>query len=497
MKSVLPPEIAWDRLPAEEWNEATARHLLRRVGWTARTDDVIRAQQDGLERTLDRLFPATPAPFAKTSQIIKFEADLPLLRAKARETEGLERRAAQREMRERSQAALQDLSVKWLQAAAVVEHSASMKWVLFLSNIYVVSAEKVRHSGFIWQHFDILSRYAFGPAPTLTKAVARSPAMAMYLDLERSSKVAPNENFARELFELFVLGEGQYAEQDIKEAARAFTGFRVEPVTGDFRFNPRRHDGGVKTVFGRTGRFSGDDVIDLAYDQPAAGEFLVRELGRFYLSDDPLEAPQVAALASRWRRSRYDLRAIAHDFFGSRIFFSPEYSGNFIKSPAQFYLGLIQDLDLQVPPLARYTSSRLRQMGQQLFQPPNVRGWVGGRTWINSSNLAVRRQLVQQLFQPVREAALNADEVAALQAARAADAAPFSVSEEWLDSFAALPAQDAAQRLLAKFLGVVARPEMQRTLRDFIGVETDLDQRRQRLRTATVALLQTPPYQLC
>src|SRR5690606_36350933 len=126
---------------------------------------------------------------------------------------------------------------------------------------------------------------------------------------------------------------------------------------------------------------------------------------RFYLSDEALPAAYVTALGAHWRDTGFDLRALAHRFFGSRLFFAPEFRDNFIKSPVQFYLGLLQDLQLSVTPLPRYALTPLRRMGQQPFQPPNVRGWVGGRSWINSATLAGRRQLVRQVFSPLREEA--------------------------------------------------------------------------------------------
>ena len=376
-------------------------------------------------------------------------------------------------------------------------NAAFAKWVLFLSDVYVVSAEKVRHAGFIWTHFDTLGRHAFEAAPDLTKAVSRSPAMAMYLDLAQSNKTAPNENFARELFELFVLGEGHYSEQDIKEAARAFTGYRVDPFTGEFRFEPRRHDARAKTLWGEKGAFSGDDVIDLAYRQPSAAVFLPRELTRFYLTDETLSPAVFVGLSDRWREQGYSLKSLAHDFFGSRMFFAPEYRGNFIKSPIHFYLGLLQDLSLSVPPLPRFTSSRLRQMGQQLFQPPNVRGWIGGRAWINSATLAARRQLVQQLFGPIREEALNADERAALEKARESGVRNFTVSTEWLEGFAAKPADEAAATMITMFLPGDADAELKRTLQKFMGDGHEPAQPAARIGTALRALLQTPAYQLC
>lgn len=499
MMSLPSPEQVWNPLPSSEWNSAAARHLLQRLGWTAKPDDVARVYADGIRRTLDRIFPGEVTPFPKATSIAKFEAEAPELRKKLAAASGVEQRMLRRDWRERSQAALQDFRLDWLRYASKPESAATAKWVLFLSDVYVVSAEKVRHAGFIWKHFDILRRHALGRAPVLTKAVSRSPAMEMYLDLEQSNKDAPNENFARELFELFVLGEGNYAERDIKEAARAFTGYRVDPINGEFRFAPRRHDGTVKSVFGKTGRFSGDDIIDLAYTQPAAATFLPHELARFYLTAESLPREYLLSLGERWRRSDFDLRELVLTFFSSRLFYASEFRRNFIKSPVQFYLGMLQDLDLSVPPLARYSTARLRAMGQQLFQPPNVRGWIGGRSWINSSTLAVRRQVVQQLFSPIREAALNADELAALNEARAQGVTNFVVSNEWLLSRVktASHAANEAEALAQSLLGGTAESSVCKLVLDYIGNPTNELQRAQRLRTAAVVLLQTPNYQLC
>jgi len=271
MKPALSARDAWQPLPASEWNADAARHLLRRTGWTALPMEVGRATRDGLASTLDRLFPAQPVLMPKPRMVERAEAEAPDYAQKIRTLTGDERRAAERKAREGAQMAIQDLTIKWLRSAAQPETAAFAKWVLFLGDVYVVSAEKVRNPGFIYQHFDLLARYGLGPAPALSKAISRSPAMVIYLDLNQSQRKAPNENFARELFELFVLGEGNYTEKDIKEAAKAFTGYRAQPFDTGFRYVANQHDDGEKTVFGATGKFTGDDVIDLAYRQKAAG----------------------------------------------------------------------------------------------------------------------------------------------------------------------------------------------------------------------------------
>lgn len=496
MTPSMPPEDAWQPLPASHWNADTARHLLRRAGWTARADEVERATRDSLSATLDRLFPAEPPLMPKPRLVARFEETSLAVQKELVGKSAEERTRKARELQERGRLAIQELSIKWLQFAAQPETSAVAKWALFLSDVYVISAEKVRNAGAIFQHFDILARNGFGNAPALSKAVSRSPAMVIYLDLAQSQLKAPNENFARELFELFVLGEGNYAETDIKEAARAFTGYRTRP-DGGFRLDPRQQDLREKNVFGATGKFSGDDVIELAYSQPAASTFLPRELGKFYLSETPLPAAHLAVLGDVWRASGFELRTLARTFFGSRLFYQPEFRGNLIKSPIQFYLGAVQDMQLDVAPLQRLTLFPLRQMGQALFYPPNVRGWVGGRVWINSATITARRQFVEALFAPIDENGLNADEQIELVAARSNGVVRFTVPNEPFDALARLEPSAAVTELTAELLAGTTAPDIQESLRQFITTGATEKQRPNRLRRAAVTLMQSPAYQLC
>lgn len=491
----LPPLKAWQPLPSSAWNTDTARHLLRRAGWAARPDDVSRAVKDGLIVTLERLFPHDPIPLERPAYIQRADeriAELQPLKSAAGSPE--ERQVLDREQRDLERNGAVELTLQWLQAAADPPRSAYEKWVLFLSDVYVVGMEKVYRADWMYQHFDILRTRGAGPAPELTKAVSRSPAMIAYLDLNRSSKRAPNENFARELFELFLLGEGNYTEDDIKQAARAFTGYRF----GDkgFRFSERDADLDDKILFGRKARYNGDQAIDAAYDQPAAATFLPREMARFYLTDQALPAEFFEPLASNWRLGGFNLRDLCRSFFGSTIFYHPAYRANFIKSPIQYHLGLVQDLGLNVLPLPRATLNPLRQMGQQFLYPPNVRGWVGGRLWINSSTLAARRQLAISLCNPLEEDRLNADEQLELAVARDAGNNRFTVDEERIRAFTSLGPEGIADRLCDFFLPGSVSPAYRTTLVEYLkrGVNEDFEAQARR---ATIAVLQSPEYQLC
>ena len=344
---------------------------------------------------------------------------------------------------------------------------------------------------------DILRRNGAGlGARSLAKAISRSARDDSNTSiLDRSSKRAPNENFARELFELFVLGEGNYSEDDIKQAARAFTGYRNGKE--GFQLQLRDTDSGDKLIFGRRADFTGDEVIDLAYEQPAAATFLPGEMARFYLTDEPLPADFFQPLGDAWRASGFQLRELCRLFFGSAAFYHPDFRATFIKSPVHYVLGLVQDLGLDVTPLERTTLQPLRQMGQTFFQPPNVRGWVGGRLWINSSTLAARRQTAITLCSLLDESRLNADERLDLEFARDAGRGRFTVDEERIRAFTSLGPQGIAGRLCDYFLPGRVDDGYRAAIVAYLESAPDAAEFETRARGATIAVLQSPEYQLC
>lgn len=492
----LDPREAWQPLPPSAWNAELARHLLRRAGWAARPDEVARATNDGLAVTLQRLFPVAPEALPRPILLDRVNARVAELQTRRRQAAASDqKRALDGEMRNLERSATNEIAYQWLQNAADPVRSVYEKWVLFLSDVFVVSSEKVRRAEYIHRHFEMLRSGGTGSAPALVKAVSRSPAMIEYLDLNRSSRRAPNENFARELFELFVLGEGNYSEDDIKQAARAFAGYRNG---GDgFRLAGREVDGGEKLIFGRRGPHTGDQVIDLAYEQPAAATFMPREMARFYLTDETIPADFFIPLGEAWRAGGFQLRELCLRFFGSTIFYHPDFRASFIKSPVHYFLGLVQDLGLDVTPLERITLQPLRQMGQTLFQPPNVRGWVGGRLWINSSTFAARRQIAITLCSPLDEARLNADERLDLEFARDAGRGRFTVDDERIRAFTSLGAQGIAGRLCDFFLPGRVDEGYRAALVAHLESAPDAAEFENRARGATIAVLQSPEYQLC
>ncbi|MCL6647208.1 MAG: DUF1800 domain-containing protein [Chloroflexi bacterium] len=265
------------------------------------------------------------------------------------------------------------------------------RMTLFWHNHFATANAKVNNPVWMWNQNELFRRHALGNFRELVHAVAKDPAMMRWLDTVLSKKGRPNENFARELFELFTLGIGNYTEQDIKEAARAFTGWEVR--NDRFFFNRSQFDDGTKTVLGQTGRFTGEDVIDLAVSHPATARFLATKLYVHFVDDHPARQT-VERLAGVFTASGYEIKPLVR-----AILLSPEFSSEAayhakIKSPVDLVIGTARTFGLPPSPLL---VSALNGMGQTLFNPPTVKGWPEGREWIGASSLLNRLNFANQV----------------------------------------------------------------------------------------------------
>jgi uncharacterized protein (DUF1800 family) len=253
----------------------------------------------------------------------------------------------------------------------------------------VSAADKVTAADLMWHQNQTFRQHALGDYRQLLRAMVSDPAMLRYLDGAQSPRAAPNENFAREFFELFTLGEGHYSEADIREAARAFTGWRVNEASGAARFDRNVHDDGVKTILGRTGPWMAEDVVDIVLARPRAAEFIVAKLWQEFVSPAP-DPAEVRRIAGIFRDSRYSIRAALQALLTTRAFTDPANRGALIKSPVDLMVGTARSLGLNAGQ-TRALGETLRRMGQNLLNPPNVRGWPGGETWITTQTLVERR----------------------------------------------------------------------------------------------------------
>lgn len=263
------------------------------------------------------------------------------------------------------------------------------KLTLFWHNHFATANFKVDNPQWMWQQNQTLRAHSLGNFRTMLGAIARDPAMLVWLDGALNRKGRPNENFGREMLELFTMGiGGGYTETDVKEAARAFTGWRFDRDSSAFLFSADQHDDGIKTFLGQTGRLNGDDILDIVVRHPSTAAFITTKLYKFFVNDSP-SSDDIASLSKIYFDSGFDIRAVVGHILTSPTFYSPAAYMAKVKSPAEFVAGTIRALDAPFT-AAGTVSESVRVMGQDLYNPPNVKGWPEGRMWINSMTFLER-----------------------------------------------------------------------------------------------------------
>jgi uncharacterized protein (DUF1800 family) len=375
-------------LHARQWDLQKAAHLLNRAGFGGTPDEIKAFCELGFDRAVQTVLDSPddstqfPKPaWAQPQNLLAMHQEMMTLTPD-------EKKQMQQEIGKQYRQDDMDLINWWLGRMRYTVNPYREKMTLFWHGHFATSVAKVRDSYLMWQQNELLREHAFGNFGLMVKAISRDPAMLIWLDTRESRKDHPNENFAREVMELFTLGIGNYTENDVQQAARAFTGYRIDPRDETFRYAPFQHDDGVKQFLGQTGPFNGDDVIDIILRQTACSEFIAKKLWTFYAYEDPSPA-LVDELASNFRQTSYEIRPLMSTIFRSAEFYSPDAVRTQIKSPVQW---VVQTSKVLETPMARpqITINALRQLGQIPFAPPNVKGWDGGRSWITTSTLLYR-----------------------------------------------------------------------------------------------------------
>ncbi len=392
-----------DKLTADD-----ARHLLNRSGFAASRQDIATFTGMSRQQAADKLVgesrtdAVTPPPKWINEPIVPA--------SKYRDMSPEDREAERKLNAERAF----DLREWWFREMLTTTSPLTEKMTLFWHNHFATSQQKVRHTSLMYQQHVLLRKYALGNFGALLHQVARDPAMLIYLDNANSRKEQPNENFAREVMELFTLGEGNYTEQDIKQMARAFTGWSIDRETGEFMFRRGMHDAGEKVIFGKKGYFEGSQALDLLLRRPETAQFITRKLWREFVSPTPDEK-EVARLADIYRESGYNTAKLMQAMLVSDVFYAADNRASLIKSPVEFVLGTLKQFDIDTPNLRPFVLASAL-LGQNILSPPNVKGWPGGENWINSATLLGRKQFIDRLFknEDRMEATMNAlDEMAA------------------------------------------------------------------------------------
>jgi len=412
-----------------------------------------------------------------------------------------------KQLREKSRDGLKNLNLAWLGQMINSDQQLREKMSLFWHGHF---STRTINIFFQQQLLDITRRNALGNFGTMLREVSKSASMLNFLNNNQNRKGHPNENFAREVMELFTLGRGNYTEDDIKESARAFTGWGAA-VNGDFTFRQQLHDTDDKTFLGKSGNFNGDDILDIILEQKQTAKFITQKIYRYFVNEQA-DPDKIEWLADRFYQSNYHIEGLMTDIFTSDWFYNEKNIGAKIKSPIELIVGIRRMLPMQI----QNEESQLllqRLLGQVLFYPPNVAGWPGGKNWIDSSTLMMRLRIPQLIYagdkfqvkpkddddqmmgRMDKNEAVGIPNVNRKGNANNKPAQQIMASIDWqayLKQFEAIPREN----LVAAISGMV--------LQTFKGVDqsllnnyTDASGRESFIKTTTIQLMSTPEYQLC
>jgi uncharacterized protein (DUF1800 family) len=373
----------------ENWNFTKAAHLLNRAGFGGTPVEIEHLVSLGPEEAVSHLvdYERIPDTIAQPewAKPDPTRADR-FMEARKGDPE-VRRKLQQEEQRKQRQNAV-ELKFWWLERMAKGPRPLQEKMTLFWHGHFATSMEKVRDAYLMWLQNDLFRRQAMGNWLAMLIAVAKDPAMLVWLDQAQSRKEHPNENFAREVMELFTLGEGHYTEKDVSEAARALTGWSYDRLNQEFAHRPRLHDAGEKVFLGRKGELTGEDVLAQIVAQPQAARFITAKLWNFFAGEEPAD-DLVTALAAVFRSSDNNFKPLLATLFRSEEFYANSVIRNQVKSPVQWLVGSVRVLERDLPPPI-VCFGLTRNLGQDLFAPPSVKGWDGGLSWITTNNLLAR-----------------------------------------------------------------------------------------------------------
>lgn len=381
-------------LDAEDWSPQMAAHLLRRAAFGGNPDQVRKFHEMGLDAAVDWLVDFQDIPFQPPPPPVDPLVLEPPDRAELRALSPEERQRYQQQQRRAHRQTFEEVRLWWIERMIESPRPLEERMTLFWHGHFTSGMREVRNGLFMKEQNELLRRRALGNFRDLVLDVSRDRAMLTYLDGNRNRKAQPNENYARELLELFTLGLGNYSEADIKAAARAFTGWTYDRE--GFVFLRREHDFGRKQFLGKSGPFDGADIVDIILEQQACSRFLATKLLQQFCRPDPPKA-LIEALAREIRDNKYEMRPVMRMLLKSQAFYHPESRGSLVKSPVELVVGTARMLGVSVGDL-QSASRAMIAMGQELMQPPNVKGWDGGEKWINTATLFTRYNVVGGLI---------------------------------------------------------------------------------------------------
>ena len=460
-------------------NAKHIKHLYARAGFGIRFEDLHDQENWSTKKTVKKLFKASEViePLAALNENID-------LRPKPYKDLTDEEKKAVQEDRNKQEKALNDA---WVKQMSETDAQLREKMTLFWHNHFACNIGNAYYE----QELNNIERAnALGNFKTLLLQVSQTPAMLQFLNNQQNQKNHPNENYARELMELFTLGRGHYTEDDIKQSARAFTGWAYNGKTGTYSFNPKVHDDGEKTFFGQKANFCGEDILNIITQNRQTAVFICTKLYRYLVNDVP-DQGHINQMADVFYKANYEIKPLLEFVFLSDWFYDDKNIGNLIKSPVELLVGLNRQfyISYQNPDVLMQFQ---RTLGQVLFRPPNVAGWPGGRNWIDSSSLMYRLKIPSTILNagfidftgkatPEDEAYLASQKKQQLNVIKRVQAQP-----DWDRFLKAIPAGTNAD-MIAQFM---LEPAVDKPVSDEVARTTDL-------KTAIIQIVSTPEYQLC
>jgi uncharacterized protein (DUF1800 family) len=394
-----------------------------------------------------------------------------------------------------------DLNVSWINEMVNSKHPLREKMALFWHGHFACRSQNVL---FNQQLLQVVRENALGNFGELLTAVSKTPAMLQFLNNSQNYKSHPNENFAREVMELFTIGRGHYSENDVKEAARAFTGWNYDEA-GTFLVKEKQHDEGEKTILGKTGNFNGDDVLKILLEQKDTAKFITAKIYLFFVEDE-VDAVRVNALADQFYHSGYNIGALMSQIFNADWFYDQRFIGGRIKSPVELLVGFRRTIPINFE-REEVMISFQQVLGQVLFYPPNVAGWPGGRNWIDSSSLMYRMQLPKMILYE-KEFNINPKEITPEmgmgdykttmqinESVKRQYAKKVNGLINWnayLKDYEKIP-RDKLADTIAGILLLTNKNVTPALLENY----ADASSRENYIKTVTIAVMSTPEYQLC
>ena len=378
--------------PCVSWDSRMAAHLMRRAGFSASPQELDRLVEIGFEATLDELLNYEEVDDGEMEEALD-EENYPLTRVNKQgqlrpNTLGMQR--------------------WWLYRMVNSERQLLEKMTYFWHDHFATSVTTVRQVGvderpYVMVQNELLREHALGNLKDMVEAMAKDPAMLVWLDNRSNVKEHPNENWGRELLELFTMGVGNYTDQDVVAAARAFTGWGLNRRTGEYTFYPNRHDYGFKNFLGEVSVWDGNDVIDIIFEQDVTAEFIARKLFEFFVYTDPSQQT-ILELAEIFRENDYEIRPLMRAILEHPEFYAESAYRALIKSPVELLVGIVRELGIIDP---EFLPRLMTGMGQELFAPPDVSGWTSGVGWINTTTLLTRYNFFNLLASSRRDGSLD------------------------------------------------------------------------------------------